>query len=77
MINIIVSVITGLCTIIATVITVKSGNTKLMQDIKIHSAVQDTKLENLTNEVRKHNNFAERIPKIEQQIEYIEKRLEL
>ena len=31
-------------------------------------AVTDTKLEELTREVRKHNNFAERVPVIEEQL---------
>lgn len=36
-----------------------------------YSAVTDTKLENLTREVRQHNNFAVEIPAIKVQIENI------
>lgn len=32
-------------------------------------AVMETKIENLANEVRKHNGFAERLPKLEQKVE--------
>lgn len=39
-------------------------------------AVTDTKLEELTREVRAHNNFASRVPAIEAQIHSLDKRLE-
>lgn len=38
-------------------------------------AVMDTKLENLASEVRKHNGFAERLPKLEQAVEDIKDQL--
>lgn len=38
-------------------------------------AVTETKLEELTREVRKHNNFAERIPVIEERLKMMDKRL--
>ena len=41
---------------------------KLDAKLSQHQAVTDVKLEELTREVRKHNNFAEKIPVIEEQI---------
>lgn len=38
-------------------------------------AVTETKLDELTREVREHNNFAKRMPVMENQIENIERRL--
>lgn len=38
-------------------------------------AVMDTKLEELTREVREHNNFAKRMPVVEEQIKVINHRL--
>ena len=38
-------------------------------------AVTDTKLEELTREVREHNNFAKRMPVIEEQIKVINHRI--
>ena len=38
-------------------------------------AVTDTKLEELTREVREHNNFARRVPVMEEQIKVINHRL--
>lgn len=39
-------------------------------------AVTDTKLEELTREVREHNNFAKRMPVVEEQIKNINHRLD-
>lgn len=39
-------------------------------------AIIDCKMENLTSEVREHNNFAKRMPVIEEQIKVINHRLE-
>lgn len=39
-------------------------------------AVTETKLEELTREVREHNNFAKRVPLLEKDVEYIKDRLE-
>ena len=39
-------------------------------------AVTDTKIEELTREVREHNNFARRIPVVEEQIKVINHRLD-
>ncbi len=39
-------------------------------------AVTDTKLEELTREVREHNNFARRVPVMEEQIKVINHRIQ-
>ena len=39
-------------------------------------AVTDTKLEELTREVREHNNFAKRMPVVEEQIKVMNHRIE-
>jgi hypothetical protein len=43
--------------------------------IKISQAVTDTKIQELTREVRQHNNFAQRMPVVEEQIKVINHRL--
>ena len=63
----------ALITLIGTVITTKAGNEKIQHDLDKHNAVQDTKLEELTREVRQHNDFATRIPVIEQRVTALEK----
>ena len=54
--------------LIGTVLTTKTGNDKIQAELDKHNAVQDTKLEELTREVRQHNEFATRIPVIEQRV---------
>ena len=63
--SIIPAVITGLVTFSGVII---SNNKK--------QAVIETKLEHLTEEVRKHNNFAERLPVVEEKIKVINHRIE-
>ena len=43
--------------------------------IRINQAVTDTKLEELTREVRAHNNFAQRMPVVEEQIKAMNQRV--
>nr|DAS65365.1 MAG TPA: hypothetical protein [Bacteriophage sp.] len=52
-----------------TLIGVLISNTK-------NQAVTDTKIEELTREVREHNNFAKRMPVVEEQIKVINHRIE-
>ena len=40
-----------------------------------HQAVTDTKMEELTREVREHNNFAKRVPVLEEQVKVINHRI--
>ena len=44
--------------------------------IKIAQAVTDTKIQELTREVREHNNFAKRMPVVEEQIKVINHRID-
>lgn len=64
----------ALISLIGTVFTTKVGNDKIQHDLDKHNAVQDTKLEELTREVRQHNDFATRIPVIEQRVTALEKK---
>ena len=73
---IIVSIITGVFTLVGTIIAVVAGNTSTKQQIRVQQAVMDTKLEALTSEVKKHNSFAERMPVVEEQIKVINHRID-
>lgn len=63
--GIIIAVITGTITLIGVIV---SNNA--------HDAVTDEKLAELTREVRKHNDFAERIPVIENDIKTLYKKVD-
>lgn len=77
MVDIIISsLITGGLALIGVVLTNISSNSKIQNEMKVNQEVTGTKLEELTREVRKHNNFAERIPVLEEKIKVINHRLE-
>lgn len=59
--------------LIGTVYTNKTSTDKIQHELDKHNAVQDTKLEELTREVRQHNDFATRIPVLEQRVTALEK----
>ena len=63
--TIIASIITGGITLLGVLI----ANNK-------SQAVMETKVDELTREVREHNNFARRMPVVEEQIKVINHRLE-
>jgi len=71
-----VSVITGALTLVGVVVSNIGANRKMESQLEIHQAVTETKLEALTEEVRKHNNFASRVPVIEKDIEYLKHEVE-
>ena len=77
---IIAAMITGACGLIGSVIVaVISANvtrTTITHKLELNQAVTDTKLEELTREVRKHNSFAERMPVVEEQIKVANHRIE-
>ena len=62
---VIVGLIAAIASIIAAYLTSKSTHSKIQEDLRVSNEVQNIKIETLTEEVKKHNNFAERIPVIE------------
>lgn len=75
----IAAVISGAAGIICSVLAALSSNAKheaaLEARIEKWQAVTDTQLAELTREVRKHNNFAERMPVVEERIKVINHRI--
>lgn len=72
-ITVLATIAVALISLIGTVLTTKLGNDKIQHELDKHNAVQDTRLEELTREVRLHNEFAMRIPVIEQRVTALEK----
>ena len=73
---VIAAAVTGVLSLLGTVLTVWAANQKTNETLKISQAVTDTKIEELTREVRLHNNFAQRMPVVEEQIKVINHRIE-
>ena len=74
--EIVIALITGGCSILAVILTNRAANDKMMQSMNINQAVTDSKLEELTREVRAHNNFAQRVPVLENDVEHIKDEIE-
>ena len=62
--------------IITCVVTSRTNAQKYEMAIKVSQAVTDTKIEELTREVRAHNGFAQRMPVVEEQIKVINHRID-
>ena len=62
------AVVVGVLSLIGVMITNSRANSKMQNDIKTAQAVTDERISELTREVRMHNEFARRIPVIEEQI---------
>lgn len=73
--SILTALIAGGLALIGTVITVAAASRKTEQHIKTHQAVTDEKIAELTREVREHNNFARRMPVVEEKIKNIDDRV--
>ena len=73
--SILTALIAGGLALIGTVITVAAASRKTEQHIKTHQAVTDEKIIELTRAVREHNNFARRMPVVEEKIKNIECRV--
>ena len=54
-------IITGGLSLVGVVLSNLSNNKKIENTLSTQQAVTDTKLEELTREVRSHNNFAQRV----------------
>ena len=70
------ALITGTLSLIGVMVTNNASNKKIENQLITSQAVTDTKIENLTQEVRKHNDFASRIPVMEEQISHLDKRVD-
>lgn len=73
---IITAIITGGLSLIGVIISNMSSNKKIEMQLMNAQAVTDVKLENLADEVRKHNAFADRITTLEVKVEELKRRIE-
>lgn len=72
---IVVALITGGLSLAGVVVTCLATAKKTEKATAVAQAVTDTKIDELTREVRRHNGFAEKIPVIQEQIKVINHRI--
>ena len=73
---IIVALITGGMSLLGVLITSRQTTKDVAAKLDKQQAITDTQLEELTREVREHNNFARRVPVLEEQIKVANRRIE-
>ena len=72
----VVALITGGLALAGTIITGNRNARELDHKLDKKQAVTDAKLEELTREVREHNNFARRVPVLEEKMKVANHRIE-
>lgn len=73
--SILVAIISGAFTLAGVVISNMLARKKTEQAMAVSQAVTDTRIEELTREVREHNNFALRMPVVEHDIKDLQRRV--
>lgn len=74
--SIIVAIIAGGMSLLGVIITNANSNKSIENQLKTAQAVTDTKIEQLTEEVRKHNSWADRITALEVKLEDLKRRVD-
>ena len=80
------TIITATGSLVAVIVTNRANNEKMLHQMELNQervkaelkqaqAVTDTKITELTREVREHNNFARRMPVIEEQMVEVTRRI--
>ena len=72
---IIAALVTGILSLAGVVISNLASNAKMSQSLEKAQAVTDEKIEELTREVREHNNFARRVPVLEEKAKVADHRI--
>ena len=70
-----IEIIVAILTLLGVIVTTIGSNRKIEHSLETSQAVTDCKIEELTREVREHNNFAQRMPVVEEQIKVINHRI--
>lgn len=69
------SILASIITVISVIVTANKNNAAVDAKLDKQQAVIETKIEELTREVREHNNFARRMPVVEEKIEVANHRI--
>lgn len=63
------ALLASVLSLVGVIVTNKKSGKDIEQKLQVAQAVTDTKIEELTREVREHNNFARRMPVVEEKID--------
>lgn len=73
--ELIIAIISAFVALVSSLLSSVIGSSKAIACVEKMQAVTDIKLEELTREVREHNNFAKRMPVVEEQVKVINHRI--
>lgn len=73
--SILVAVITGGLSLVGVVFTSMMTTRKTEQAQAVAQAITETKIDNLTQEVRQHNGFAQKIPLLQAECDNLKRRV--
>ena len=71
--SIITAIIAGGLSLVGVIMSNLSANKKIETQLSTNQAVVNTKIDMLTEEVKKHNSFGDRITRMEVRLETLEK----
>ena len=74
--SVIVAIVTAGAAILSNVILSNKNSREIDHKLETHQAVTDTKIEELTREVREHNHFARRMPVLEEKVSVANHRID-
>lgn len=69
------ALIAATASVVSNVVLSRKQAAEIDHKLEVRQAVTDTKIEELTREVREHNNFARRMPVVEEQIKVANHRI--
>ena len=72
---IIAALIAATASVVSNIVLSRKQAAEIDHKLEVRQAVTDTKIEELTREVREHNNFARRMPVVEEQIKVANHRI--
>ena len=72
---ILAAIITGGLSLIGVILSNRAASSRMQTQLEKQQAITDTKLDELTREVQRHNNFAERVPVLEEKVEVANNRI--
>ena len=69
-----VSIISAIATVLGVIVSNRSQQRLMMAEFDKRLALIEQKIQTLTAEVKEHNNYAKRVPLLEQQVQDLQKR---
>jgi hypothetical protein len=70
------AIVVGVLSLVGVIITNNRANNKMQSEARADKAVMKEQISELTREVRMHNDFARRIPVIEEKVKSINRRID-